>query len=74
MEENPPECVFRTQNPHEAELVRSALEAAGIRAFVFDGRAAGSVAMFGPAIMSRVMVAAPDKAAALKLIAEREGK
>ncbi len=74
MGQNGPECVFRAQNPHEAELVRSALEAAGIRAFVFDGRAAGSVAMFGPAIMSRVMVAAGDAAAALELIGEREGK
>ncbi len=74
MDKDRAECVFRTQDPHEAELVRSALEENGIRAFVFDGRAAASVAMFGPAIMVRVMVAAEDRAAALKFIAEKEGE
>lgn len=74
MKQNDPECVFRSQNFHEAALVREMLEAAGVRAFLFDSNATGSVAVFGPAVMFRVMVAASDRAAAMKLIAEKEDR
>lgn len=74
MEREDPECVFSSQNFHEAALVREMLEAAGIPAFLFDTNAVGSVAVFGPAVMFRVMVPASGRTGALKLISEREGK
>lgn len=74
MKQDDPECVFRSQNFHEAALVREMLEAGGVPAFLFDSNAVGSVAVFGPAIMFRVMVSAPNKEAALRLIADKEGK
>ncbi|HOI41869.1 MAG TPA: DUF2007 domain-containing protein [Elusimicrobiales bacterium] len=74
MKQEDPQCVFRSQNFHEAALVREMLEASGIPAFLFDSNAAGSAAVFGPAVMFRVMVAAGNRDAALKFIAEREGK
>ncbi|HBE87722.1 MAG TPA: DUF2007 domain-containing protein [Elusimicrobia bacterium] len=74
MKQDDPECVFRSQNFHEAALVREMLEAAGVPAFLFDSNAVGSVAVFGPAVMFRVMVAASNKDSALKLIAEKEEK
>jgi hypothetical protein len=74
MKREEPECVFRSQNFHEAALVREMLEASGIPAFLFDSNATGSVAVFGPAVTFRVMVPASGRDAALRLIAEKEGK
>ncbi|KAF0126102.1 MAG: hypothetical protein FD189_1482 [Elusimicrobia bacterium] len=74
MKQEDPECVFRSQSFHEAAIVREMLDAAGVPAFLFDSNATGSAALFGPAVMFRVMVSASSKDAALKLIAEKEEK